>query len=200
VILRGLLLYYSIRRKDQFAAWAEWRSENKISGLHFRGFFPKLLFLTIILNSGFWPRVRARALRAPVFLGSLPRQLGRSAPPAHHSFAASYSSAKNVNLLFTEPCCTLLGYVALTKLHCTILCCAAHYWAKLHPSGLHSTLLICAAPYWATLHPIWAMLDPKSYAAPSELSCTHLSLAAPFWATLPPSELCCTLLSYALPI
>ena len=51
VILRGLLLmlYNSIRRKDQFAAWAGWRSENKISGLHFRGFFPKLQFLTIIL-------------------------------------------------------------------------------------------------------------------------------------------------------
>ncbi len=30
---------------------------------------------------GFWPRVRARARRAPVFLGSLPRQTGRCAPP-----------------------------------------------------------------------------------------------------------------------
>ncbi len=39
-------------------------------------------------TSGFWPRVRARALRAPVFLGSLPRQTGRCAPPlpAHRSF------------------------------------------------------------------------------------------------------------------
>ncbi len=34
-----------------------------------------------ITTSGFWPRVRARALRAPVFLGSLPRQTGRCAPP-----------------------------------------------------------------------------------------------------------------------
>ena len=33
------------------------------------------------MTSGFWPRVRARALRAPVFLGSLPRQTGRCAPP-----------------------------------------------------------------------------------------------------------------------
>jgi hypothetical protein len=40
------------------------------------------------LTSGFWPRVRARALRAPVFLGSLPRQMG--------SFAASYSTPKNI--------------------------------------------------------------------------------------------------------
>ncbi len=32
-------------------------------------------------TSGFWPRVRARALRAPVFLSSLPPQTGRCAPP-----------------------------------------------------------------------------------------------------------------------
>jgi hypothetical protein len=32
-------------------------------------------------TSGFWPRVRARAQRAPVFLGSLPCQTGRCAPP-----------------------------------------------------------------------------------------------------------------------
>jgi hypothetical protein len=31
-------------------------------------------------TSGFWPRVRARALRAPVFFSSLPRQPGRCAP------------------------------------------------------------------------------------------------------------------------
>ncbi len=31
----------------------------------------------------FWPRVRARALRAPVFLSSLPPQKGRCAPPPH---------------------------------------------------------------------------------------------------------------------
>jgi hypothetical protein len=42
----------------------------------------------------FWPRVRARALRAPVFLGSLQHQPGRCAPPAHRSFAASYSPPK----------------------------------------------------------------------------------------------------------
>jgi hypothetical protein len=32
-------------------------------------------------TSGFWPRVRARALRAPVFLDSLPHQTGRCAHP-----------------------------------------------------------------------------------------------------------------------
>jgi hypothetical protein len=34
-----------------------------------------------MLTSGFWPRVRARALCAPVFLGSLPRKTRRCAPP-----------------------------------------------------------------------------------------------------------------------
>jgi len=32
-------------------------------------------------TSGFWARVRARALRPPVFLASLTRQTGRCAPP-----------------------------------------------------------------------------------------------------------------------
>ncbi len=48
----------------------------------------------------FWPRVRARALRAPVFISSLPHQTGRCAPPpAHRSFAAYNSTLKNkINL------------------------------------------------------------------------------------------------------
>jgi hypothetical protein len=42
------------------------------------------------------PRLRARALRAPVFFSSLPRQTGRCAPPlADLSFAAYYSTPKN---------------------------------------------------------------------------------------------------------
>ncbi len=49
----------------------------------------------LFFTSGFWPRVRARALRAPVFWNSLPRQTGARAPPAHRSFAASYSTPKN---------------------------------------------------------------------------------------------------------
>jgi hypothetical protein len=41
--------------------------------------------------------VRARALRAPVFLGSLPRQTGRCAPPpAYRSSAVSYFTPKNI--------------------------------------------------------------------------------------------------------
>jgi hypothetical protein len=46
-------------------------------------------------TSGFWPRVRARALRAPAKLGLLTCQTGRCAPLAHGSFAASYTSPKN---------------------------------------------------------------------------------------------------------
>jgi hypothetical protein len=55
-------------------------------------------FEEYIYTSGVWPRVRARALRAPVFLGSLPRQTGRCAPPlpAHRSFAVSYLTPKNI--------------------------------------------------------------------------------------------------------
>jgi hypothetical protein len=30
-------------------------------------------FIYLFITSGFWPRVRARALRAPVFLSALPR-------------------------------------------------------------------------------------------------------------------------------
>ncbi len=35
----------------------------------------------IKVTSGFWPRVRARALRAPVLFGSFTRPTGRCAPP-----------------------------------------------------------------------------------------------------------------------
>jgi hypothetical protein len=33
-------------------------------------------------TSGFWPRIRARALRAPVFLGSLHGKRGAARPPS----------------------------------------------------------------------------------------------------------------------
>jgi hypothetical protein len=43
------------------------------------------------ITSGFWPRVRAHALRAPVFLGLITCQTGRCAtPPPQRSLAASY--------------------------------------------------------------------------------------------------------------
>jgi hypothetical protein len=49
----------------------------------------------VLFTSGFWPRVRARTLRAPVFFSSLPHQTGRCAPPVHRSFPAYYSTPKN---------------------------------------------------------------------------------------------------------
>jgi hypothetical protein len=46
------------------------------------------IFCQYTVTSGFWPRVRARALRAPVFLSSFPPQSGRCAPPPAHRIAA----------------------------------------------------------------------------------------------------------------
>jgi hypothetical protein len=44
--------------------------------------FSKISTIIQLRNtSGFWPRVRARALRTPVFFSSLPCQTGRCAPP-----------------------------------------------------------------------------------------------------------------------
>ncbi len=47
----------------------------------------KYLFGHFLHTSGFWPRVRARALRAPAFLGSVTWQTGRCTPP-YRSFGA----------------------------------------------------------------------------------------------------------------
>jgi hypothetical protein len=65
--------------------------ENKFFGffaLIFLSFLEVLLYsvgngtcFNIVVTSGFWPRVRARALRAPVIFRSLPHQTGRCAPP-----------------------------------------------------------------------------------------------------------------------
>jgi hypothetical protein len=48
-----------------------------------------------LYTSGFWPRVRARALHAPVFWGLLPRKTGRCAPPPHAHRSFAYSIPKN---------------------------------------------------------------------------------------------------------
>ncbi len=50
---------------------------------------------TIFPTSGFWPRVRARALCAPVFLGLLTRKTGALRATVHRSFAASDLLPKN---------------------------------------------------------------------------------------------------------
>ncbi len=150
----------------------------------------------------------ARALRAPVFFGSLTRQTGRCAPPpAYCSFAASPKIKINIpgtKCFLFGPNSGRQGRISFhwAKL-CTLLSYSGPSWSTLHPPKLRCTLMSYTAPYGATLHPIklccilWAKLHP------SELSCTLLRYAAPFWATvnpicatLHPSELRCTLLSY----
>ncbi len=59
-----------------------------VTHTHYHTQTDKVPKVNIWLTSGFWTRVRARVLRAPVFSGSLPRPTGRCAPPAQRSFAA----------------------------------------------------------------------------------------------------------------
>ena len=124
-------------------------------------------------TSGFWPRMRARALRAPVFLGSVPRQKGRCAPPVHRSFAASYSSPQK-NHLIPETKCFPSG--PNSGRHGRI----SFHRSKLHPTELHCTLLSYAATSWAMLCPI-------------------LSYAALCCATMHPTKICYIQLSYVAP-
>jgi hypothetical protein len=93
----------------------------------------------IFPTSGFWPRVRARALRAPVFLGSLTCQTVRCAPPP--PIAASLLLIYPPKLsLRPELRCTLLSYAVPLRY-------AAFSWVTLHPSELRCTLLSYAAPF-----------------------------------------------------
>jgi hypothetical protein len=89
--------------------------------------------------SGFWPRVRGRALCAPIFLGPLIHQMGRYAPP-HRSFA---DPTKIKNKLFPETKCfpsgpnsDRQGCIFSTGLGCTQLSYIVAYWAMLHPTKL----------------------------------------------------------------
>jgi hypothetical protein len=124
----------------------------------------------LYITSGFWPRVRALALRAP--------------PPAYCSFAAfpegpnsaargviSFHWAKlHLTLHHTELRCTLLSSASPNELHCTLLRGAV-------PLRYAAPYLSVAAPYLIYAAPsgiLWAMLHPLSY-------------AAPFWATLHPT-------------
>jgi hypothetical protein len=72
-------------------------------------------------TSGSCLRVRARALRAPDFLGLLTRQTGRCAPP-HRSFAAS-PKIKKYSRNKMLPFWPELGCQGRISFH----------WAKLHP-------------------------------------------------------------------
>ncbi len=106
------------------------------------------------VTSGFLPRVRARALRAPVFLGSLPHLTGRCAPPPRPS-QLRYSlknkktfQKQNASLLGRTRAARGRAYTYLsTGLSCTHMSYIAPYWATMHPPELRCTLLSYAAPY-----------------------------------------------------
>ncbi len=140
------------------------------------------------ITSGFWPRVRARALRAPVFFRLINMQNGALRAPRPSQLRCFLFTPQSPNFP-SGPNSGSQGCVYLSI-------------------GLSCTLLSYITSYWATL------VHPKSYAAPSELSWILLSYAGPylqqaklrplelrctFWAKLSPSELWCTLLSYAAP-
>ena len=106
-----------------------------------------------MIDSGFGPRVRARALRAPVILISLSRPTGRCAPPPPK------------NLLFPETKCFPSGLNSSRQGRIFF------HWATLHPTELHCILLSYAAPFEIRCTLL-------SYAAPCELRYTLLSYAA----------------------
>ncbi len=89
-------------------------------------------------TSGFWPRVRACALRAPVILGALPRPTGRCAPPHQSQLRCSPQNIK-INV-FPETKCLPSGPNSGRQGHIFF------HWAKLHRIELRCTLLRYAAP------------------------------------------------------
>jgi hypothetical protein len=87
-----------------------------------------------LCTSGFWPRVRARALRAPVFLGSLTAKRGAARPPRTSQLPASYSSTKNKITYFQRKNASLQaqtwaarGVYLSTRLSCILLSYIAPY-------------------------------------------------------------------------
>jgi hypothetical protein len=84
-------------------------------------------------------------------------------PPAHRSFAASYSSPQKYKKMnyFQKQNASLLaqtqtrrGVYLSTGLSWTLLSYIASYWATLHPPELRCTLMSYTAPYWDTLYPL----------------------------------------------
>ncbi len=93
-----------------------------------------LFHAPLFITSGFWPRVRARALRAPVFFGSinLPKGALRAPPSIAVSLLLIHPPEIKItyfffrNKLLTELRCNLLGYaVPYFELRCTLLSYAA---------------------------------------------------------------------------
>jgi hypothetical protein len=98
----------------------------------------------LLLTSGFWPRVRARALCAPVFLGLLPRLTGRCTPLP--PIAASLILIYPQNFP-SGPNSRRHGRISSIGLSCTLLSYIASYVAMLHPPELRCTLMSYTAPY-----------------------------------------------------
>jgi hypothetical protein len=125
--------------------------------------------------------MRARALRAPVILGSWTRQTGAVRPrPSQLRCSPKINYFQKQNAFLQAQTRAARGVYLSTGLIYTLLSYTAPYWATMHPPELRCTLLSYTAPFWAMLHPIWATLHP------SELSCTLLNYTAPFWAMLHP--------------
>ncbi len=117
------------------------------------------------ITSGLWPRVRARALCAPVFFCSLPCPTGRCAAPAYRSFSASYLSPKACPQARPRSARGVYLSIGLT---CTLRNQIASYWATLNLPELRCPLMSYTASYWATLYPLsydacnWATLHSIS--------------------------------------
>jgi hypothetical protein len=112
-----------------------------------------------MIDSGFWPRVRARALRATVLLGSLPRQTGRYAPLiyAHRSFAASYLTPKILLNLSNlgRPRQGLFSFHRNTE--------AMKYEVHLHPAPPIAASLILPAIIWGSKLCTGATIRPNLF-------------------------------------
>jgi hypothetical protein len=78
-------------------------------------------------TSGFWPRVRARALRAPAKLGLLTCQTERCVPLAHGSFAAFYTSPKNI--YFQKQIASLLAQTRALPIAASLIL-SAIFWGQ----------------------------------------------------------------------
>jgi hypothetical protein len=115
-----------------------------ISRIFLLGFLNPEKSMVFFKTSGFWPRVRARAVRAPVFLGSLKCQTGRCAPPRPAQLRCFIFTPQNFP---SGPNSGRQGCVYLSiGLSCTLPRSAA-------PNELHCTLLSYAVPLrYATLN------------------------------------------------
>ncbi len=100
----------------------------------------------LLYTSGFGPRVRARALRAPVFLGSLTHQRGVARPPPPiaasllpQKLKINYFQKQNASLQAQGRISFHCAKLHLTELYCTLP-------SYMHSSELRGTLLSFAAP------------------------------------------------------